>query len=140
MFFSGKHYVPSEQYTPGRTRWGENRNYPCIRYSEILLMYAEALTQGGSGNAGTADQAVNLVRERVGLAPISNVTIDQVLDEKFAELGLEWGTRFYDLLRHEKLDELNYEGRSFNAKLKYLPYPQAQVDLIPQLADHNNID
>ena len=68
LFSSGKHYLPSNQLIEGRTAYGSNKNYPVIRYAEILLMYAEALTQGASGNALSADQAVNLVRERAGMA------------------------------------------------------------------------
>ncbi len=50
--------------------------------------------QGGSGAAMTADQAVNAVRSRAGLAPLSGVTLNQVMDEKYAELAMEWGTRY----------------------------------------------
>ena len=53
MFCSGKHYLPSDQLTPGRTTYGTNKNFTCIRYAEILLMYAESLTQGASGTAGS---------------------------------------------------------------------------------------
>ena len=49
MFASGKHYLPSDQLTPGRADYGTNKNFTCIRYAEILLMHAEALTQGASG-------------------------------------------------------------------------------------------
>lgn len=48
LFSSGKHYLPSNQLIEGRTDYGSNKNYPVIRYAEILLMYAEALTQGAS--------------------------------------------------------------------------------------------
>ncbi|HQO49035.1 MAG TPA: RagB/SusD family nutrient uptake outer membrane protein [Bacteroidales bacterium] len=133
LFASGKHYLPSNQLTPGRTDYGTNKNFTVIRYAEILLMYAEALTQGASGNAGTADQAVNLVRTRAGLSPLSGVTNDQVMAEKYAELAMEWGTRYYDMVRLGKTNELSYDGRSFSADKTFLPYPQNQVDLLPIL-------
>lgn len=137
FFASGKHYLPSDQLTPGRTTYGTNKNFTCIRYAEILLMHAEALTQGASNSSISADAAVNLVRERVGLAAISGVTNAQVMDEKFAELAMEWGTRFYDMVRLEKYDELSYEGRTFTSDLRFLPYPQNQVDLLPGLQGKN---
>ncbi|MBL4561848.1 MAG: RagB/SusD family nutrient uptake outer membrane protein [Labilibaculum sp.] len=137
FFASGKHYLPSDQLTPGRTTYGTNKNFTCIRYAEILLMHAEALTQGASSSSISADAAVNLVRERVGLAAISGVTNAQVMDEKFAELAMEWGTRFYDMVRLEKYDELSYEGRTFTSDLRFLPYPQNQVDLLPGLQGKN---
>lgn len=133
LFASGKQYLPSDQLTPGRTDYGTNKNFTCIRYAEILLMYAEALTQGATGTAMTADNAVNLVRTRAGMSSLSGVTNAQVMDEKFAELAMEWGTRFYDMVRLGKNAELSYEGRSFTDNKKFLPYPQNQVDLLPVL-------
>lgn len=136
MFASGKHYLPSDQLTPGRTAYGTNNNFRCIRYAEILLMHAEALLQGGSSSAMTADQAVNLVRARAGLTPLANVTLNQVMDEKFAELAMEWGTRYYDMIRMERYGELSYDGRTFTADKTYLPYPQNQVDQLPILGEN----
>jgi hypothetical protein len=133
MFVSGKHYLPSNQLTDGRTAYGSNKNFICIRYAEILLMYAEALTNGASGSAGSATDAINLIRDRAGLGALSNVTNAQVMDEKFAELAMEWGTRFYDMVRLGKYAELSYEGRVFDQTKIFLPYPQTQVDLLPKL-------
>ncbi|MFI8603558.1 RagB/SusD family nutrient uptake outer membrane protein [Cellulophaga baltica] len=128
LFASGKHYLPSNQLIEGRTDYGSNKNYNVIRYAEILLMYAEAVTQGATASSITADEAVNLVRARSNMPALSGVTLDQVIDEKFAELGMEWGKRYFDLIRLERYDELNYDGRTFSENLKFLPYPQAQVD------------
>lgn len=133
MFASGKHYWPSELLTPGRTDYGTNKNFTCIRYAEILLMHAEALVNGATGTGMTADAAINAIRTRAGLAPLTGVTEEQVMDEKFAELAMEWGTRYYDLLRLEKYSELSYDGRTFQQTAAFLPYPQAQVDLLPVL-------
>jgi hypothetical protein len=135
IFQSGKHYLPSNQLTPGRTDYGSNKNFICIRYSEILLMYAEALTQGATGTVLTADQAVNLVRARAHLTALSGVSTDQVMDEKFAELAMEWGTRYYDMVRLGKYSELSYDGRTFSADKIFYPYPQPEVDLLQSL--HN---
>lgn len=131
LFSSGKHYLPSIQLTAGRNNYGAGKNNICIRYAEILLMYAEALTHGATGSAMTADQAVNAVRQRAGLLPISGVTTQDVLNEKFAELGLEWGIRYFDLIRLGDYNELSYDGRTFSADKAMLPYPQAQVDALP---------
>ncbi len=133
-FLSGKHYTPSTQLTPGRTTYGENNNFTCIRYAEILLIHAEALVNGASSNVISSDDAVNQVRSRAGLADLSAVTLDNVLDEKYAELAMEWGNRFYDLVRHDRSDELNHEGRTYNASTdRFLPYPLEQQNILPQL-------
>ncbi len=135
LFASGKHYLPSNQLIPGRTAYGSNKNFNIIRYGEILLMYAEALAQGASGSGMTADQAVNLVRVRAGMPTLSGVTLDQIIDEKFAELGMEWGKRYFDMLRLGRYDELSYDGRTFSEAQSFLPYPQTQVDQFPILGN-----
>ncbi len=138
LFASGKHYLPSNQLIPGRTAYGSNKDFNIIRYAEILLMYAEALTQGATGSGMSADQAVNMVRERAGMDPLTGVSLDQVLDEKFAELSMEWGKRYYDMIRLGRSDELSYDGRTFTADKTFLPYPQAQVDQFPILENANS--
>lgn len=138
LFSSGKHYLPSDQLTDGRTSYGTNKNFTCLRYAEILLMHAEALTQGASGTGMTADEAVNTVRQRAGLSTLSGVNNQQVMDEKFAELAMEWGTRFYDMVRLGNTDELSYEGRTFTEDKTYLPIPQNQIDLLPNLSGSGN--
>lgn len=138
MFASGKHYLPSEQLTPGRTDYGTNKNFPIIRYAEVLLMHAEALTQGATSSAMTAVAAVNAVRARVNMPALASVTNAQVMDEKFAELAMEWGTRYYDMIRLGRFNELNYDGRTFTEAKIFLPYPQNQVDLLPGLKAKTN--
>lgn len=135
MFASGKHYLPSNQITEGRTSYGSGKNMLVIRYAEVLLMYAEALKQGASGSSITAEAAVNLVRERAGLSALSAVTLQDVMNEKFAELAMEWGIRYYDMIRTDNYSALSYDGRTFTADKEYLPYPQAQVDAIPELVE-----
>ena len=86
----------------------------------------------------TATEAVNIVRARAGIDPLSDVTNEDVLDEKFAELAMEWGKRYYDMIRLERVDELSYDGRTFSMDKEFLPYPQAQVDQFPQLSGSAN--
>lgn len=138
LFASGKHYLPSNQLITGRTSYGSNKNYNIIRYAEILLMYAEALAQGASGGPMTADQAVNLVRTRAGMPALSGASLDDIIDEKYAELSMEWGKRYFDLIRLGRFSELSYDGRTFSEDKSFLPYPQGQVDQFPILGEINN--
>lgn len=134
LYLSGKHYLPSNQLTEGRTEYGSNNNFTVIRYAEILLMHAEALVSGASSSVMGADEAVNAVRDRAGLPSISGVTLDDVLDEKFAEFGMEWGVRFYDLVRHDRTAELTHEGKTYQpGEHRFLPYPLEQQGILPQL-------
>lgn len=138
LFASGKHYMPSNQLISGRTEYGSNKNFHIIRYAEVLLVYAEAVARGASPSGMSATEAVNIVRERAGLAPLSNVTPQDVLDEKFAELAMEWGKRYYDMIRLERTGELSYDGRTFTMDKEFLPYPQPQIDQFPVLQSTSN--
>lgn len=69
---------------------------------------------------------------------LASVTLDDIVDEKFAELGMEWGKRYYDMLRLERYNELSYDGRTFSPDKAYLPYPQGQVDQFPVLDAPSN--
>ena len=140
LFASGKHYLPSVQLTDQRNDYGGGKNMIVIRYAEILLMYAEALTRGATGSGMTADQAVNMVRNRAGMPSLSGVSSSDVMDEKFAELGMEWGIRYYDMIRLDNYGELSYDGRSFTADKELLPYPQAQLDALPSLGSSTGND
>ncbi|MDR6565149.1 RagB/SusD family nutrient uptake outer membrane protein [Chitinophaga ginsengisegetis] len=128
-YFNGKAYYPRSQMTDSRVDYyGANNNVRIMRYAEVLLMNAEAkIRKGQSGDA-----QVNLVRNRVKLASISNVTLQQLLDERHAELICEWwGERFNDLLRTDQAATVLpgfVKGQS-----DYIPIPQAQEDVNPRL-------
>jgi hypothetical protein len=96
-------------------------------------MHAEALTQGATSSDMTALAAVNAVRARASLPALASVDNTQVMNEKYAELAMEWGTRYYDMVRLGKYAELSYDGRTFTEAKIFLPYPQTQVDLLPAL-------
>lgn len=135
-FHSGKHILPSSQVTAGvANRFNSGKNFTVIRYAEVLLMHAEAVVSGGSNASISPEEAVNLVRQRAGLDPLGSVDLQTVLDEKYAELATEWGIRFADVVRHGITDELNEGGdKSYNpSEDRFIPYPVAQVDLLPQL-------
>lgn len=135
-FGSGKYIQPSTEYTPGRnSSTGANKNWIGIRYAEILLVHAEALTRGATSSAMTALEAVNEVRERANMEALGSVTTDDVLAEKFAELATERGIRYTDMVRTANTAELSHEGKTFTMDLAYYPFPIDQVSELPQLAE-----
>ncbi|WP_282115710.1 RagB/SusD family nutrient uptake outer membrane protein [Cellulophaga baltica] len=138
IFASGKHYLPTNQLIPGRVEYGSNKNYIVYRYAETLLMYAEAITQGANQTSISADEAINLVRARASMPPVSGVTLDQIVDEKYAELAMEWGKRFFDMVRLGRNDELSYEGRTFTPDKAFVTYHQNQIDEFPILGNISN--
>ncbi|MVT08377.1 RagB/SusD family nutrient uptake outer membrane protein [Chitinophaga tropicalis] len=128
-YFNGKSYFPRSQMTPDRVDYyGANNNIRVMRYAEVLLMNAEAKIRKGQNG----DAQVNEVRQRVKLAPLSQVTLQQLLEERHAELICEWwGERFNDLLRTDQAAAVLpgfVKGPS-----DYIPIPQAQEDVNPKL-------
>ncbi len=80
-------------------------NFPILRYSDVLLMYAEAINEVSAANAGEAYDYVKQVRDRAGIATrdkgeyASQAAMRQfVRNERGRELCFE-GLRKYDLIR-----------------------------------------
>jgi hypothetical protein len=71
-------------------------NYRVMRYAEVLLLAAEASIK--SGDAGSALNYVNEVRDRAQLPALSSVTLEDIKKEKRLELCFE-AVRFQDLVR-----------------------------------------
>lgn len=128
-------------------------NWPLLRYSDVLLMYAEALNELNNGANAEAVNAVKQVRLRafkndaskVGDIPTSYQAFkDFIIQERKLELCFEgfrksdltrWGILYEHLMAEKnKLVQLcNHEG-------KYANVPQYRVyklDQIPGLQDPN---
>ena len=67
-----------------------------LRLSDIYLVYAEACFL--TGDAATALEYVNEVRDRAHAAPLASVTINDIWNERRLELALE-GDNWYDYVR-----------------------------------------
>ena len=76
--WNGKAYTPTNQLTPGRTKYGANNNVRIFRYADVLLMNAEAKVRLGKDG----DASLKLVRDRAGMSEIDGATVDQILDER----------------------------------------------------------
>ncbi len=74
---------------------------PVFRLADIYLMKAECFVMGNQGNADEAIAAVNVVRERAGASTWTNVTANDLLDERARELYWE-NHRRTDLVRFNK--------------------------------------
>lgn len=72
-----------------------------LRLSDIYLVYAEACFL--TGDAATALEYVNQVRERANAEPLKAVTFDDIWKERRLELALE-GDRWYDFVRRSYYD------------------------------------
>lgn len=112
--------------------WSYNNNERILRYSDILLLYAEVLSQTGQDAAAITE--VNKVRSRAGLGSIEDVMTDQGIDlytaiklERRLELAQE-AQRFFDLVRWGDagtvLGPLGFQA----GKHEHYPIPQTEID------------
>jgi starch-binding outer membrane protein, SusD/RagB family len=121
-------------------------NFTALRYADVLLMYAEALNEGG----GTEDPHtyINMVRDRADLLPLSGLTKEQMTlaleQERRVEFFLE-GHRWFDLVRTGRLaDVMNTyfanEGLNFSVAPHewILPIPLREIDIDPELEQNPN--
>ena len=79
-----------------KTMHQTEKNYPMMRYAEVLLLAAEANLM--VGNQAKADEYMNIVRRRAELPDMAGVTLSDIQQEKRCELYNE-GVRGYDLIR-----------------------------------------
>jgi starch-binding outer membrane protein, SusD/RagB family len=112
----------------------------CLRFADILLMQAEALTM--QGKVTDAYSYINRVRARAKLSALTNgFSQDQMMSEIKHQRMIEFyreGQRFYDLRRWGMLaQELKNSDKenadNFEPKFAYLPLPQAELDANPNL-------
>ncbi len=137
--YNGKVYTPSVSNGWNYNGYGFDHNVRILRYADILLMYAEAKVNGATAitaSGMTADQAVNLVRERAGLLPLAGVTLQQIWDERRAELALE-EDRFFDLIRTGQAATALSSKGFVTGKHEVYPIPSAQMQLNPTLTQNN---
>ena len=88
-------------------------NQAWIRYSEVLLLYAEAQLAANGDSDGSGLEALNKTRTRSGLSALGSYNMQELKDEKRAELFFE-GERFFDLVRWgDCATELADKGRTW---------------------------
>lgn len=109
--------------------WSSGTTY-IIRYSEVLLTYAEAKAMSSAPDASAYD-AINQVRQRAGLPYLSpglsqTAFRDSVVAERGWEFAAEAGIRWFDLVRIETVQKANSTRDA------------SEVNLINQPSDANH--
>ena len=108
-------------------------NYRVIRYADVLLMAAEAHFQ--NGNISEAQNKVDLVRNRVGVASTTVNSIDDIFNERRYELACE-GHWFFDLVRWGKAESAIDGFQTGTHEL--FPIPTLEIDLAGGNWSQNN--
>ena len=102
-------------------------NFPVLRYSDVLLMIAEAENEINSAPTPLAYECINKVRTRAGIAPLANLTKDEfreaMKDERAMELCFEY-TRRFDLIRWgEYVQKMNEQAPIAQAGIQWTQGP-----------------
>jgi starch-binding outer membrane protein, SusD/RagB family len=130
-----------KKYVVGKTsaetgiqdEWGGTSacNY-IMRYSDLLLIHAEAIM---AGNAETSDPAAllsfNKVRNRAGLPSKTKITHDDMIHERRVELAFE-GEYWYDLGRLPASEAISIMSQQDRSAYSTTPanYTPTEADLI----------
>ena len=134
-------YSDNNKDCPTSKNLNYNNNKRIYRYAEALLNAAELLLQTG-GSASEATGYVNEVRNRAGVAALSNASIDDIIEERHLEFCGE-GKRYFDLVRSGKAatvlvpDKYGYRTNSWTPSKKHIPLAQSELDADPTLVQNN---
>lgn len=119
-----------------------NNDFPIYRYTDVLLMKAEALWRINPSDL-EALRLVNMVRERAGVDDFLQLTADRLLAERGREM-------FYEIFRRQDL--IRFDGEvgetRYNDPWKFkeqspswrnvFPIPRDQIEANPNLVQHSH--
>lgn len=116
-------------------------NHRIIRLADVMLMYAEV--QFLLGDDGTGLQALNDVRDRVKMPPVTELTAEAIIHERDVELAFE-GFRYIDLIRWSfdpqwGIDwvEIYGDERFIVGKNEFFPIPISEINVNGGLLEQN---
>ncbi|MGN8068616.1 RagB/SusD family nutrient uptake outer membrane protein [Mucilaginibacter sp. 22184] len=134
-YYANKYKVASLSSTIAVTE------YPIVmRFAEQYLIRAEARAQQNNLSGAVAD--INMIRSRAGLpnstANSQSDILDAVAHERQVELFSEWGHRWFDLKRTNKLDAVMsvvtpQKGGTWASFEQFMPIPPDDIRADPNL-------
>ncbi len=136
-----KYYYPT--YGDKDAPDNDPTNINIIRYSDVLLMYAEVqfLLDGDADASGLP--ALNEVRARAGMGAIASLNRQAIMHERDVEFATE-GLRFFDLVRWSfdpawNIDWFQIYGKAVftTGKNEFLPIPVTEINLNQGLLKQN---
>lgn len=127
-FYAKKYFNNKSEDAPfGDPNPNGGSNDRVIRFSDVLLMHAEAAAQ--TGDEAGAKASLNLVRKRVGIPEISPsgaALLEAIYRERRIELGLE-SHRFFDLVRTGRASQVLGSQGFVAGTHDIFPIPQSQI-------------
>jgi starch-binding outer membrane protein, SusD/RagB family len=129
-------FYPDANWDPS-TR-SDNHDVPVFRYADILMMKAEAILRGAAATNGeTPVTLVNQIRTRAKAPLVSDITLDELLDERVREFAWEAWHR-NDLIRFGKYSATWLFKDAVSEKYRELfPVPADQIKLNANLKQND---
>lgn len=119
------------------TSRNQSNDVPFLRYSDIILMKAEAILRGGTATMGhTAVSLVNMVRaNRTTSAPLSSVSLEDLYAERAREFAWEAWHR-NDMIRFGKFEGSWGYKTDANTYKRIFPIPTSAMAVNPALVQN----
>lgn len=112
--FSGYHQIKGFPNSSDENYY-KGIDYPCIRYAEVLLTFAEAKAELGELDQQVLDETINLIRDRAGMPHLSmGAKADPYMQRQFPDIGAELLE-----IRRERSVELVFEGLRFDDLMRW---------------------
>jgi starch-binding outer membrane protein, SusD/RagB family len=108
---------------------------PVFRYSDIILMKAEAIQKGGNGTMGhTALSLINMLRAQRTTSPaLTSLTLDDIYAERCREFSWECWHR-NDMIRFGKFESSYGLGKTnTDTYRRIFPIPTSALTANPNL-------
>lgn len=123
-------------YTNTTSR-NQNNDVPVFRYSDIILMKAEAILRGGTPTMGqTALSLVNMLRaDRTTSPPWSTVDLDSIYEERCREFAWETWHR-NDMIRFGKFEDAYGFKTDTDPNRRIFPIPTTALSTNPKLVQN----
>jgi hypothetical protein len=124
-------------------RW--TMDIPCLRFTDVLLMYAEALSEASNAVEPESINIVNQIRGRAGLVDLTAADVPdmpsfraRLLNERRSEFAWE-GLRWFDLRRTGTAVAALQAAGHTQANEYWLLYqiPQTEIDKMPDVLVQN---
>jgi hypothetical protein len=119
------------------TSRNQNNDVPVFRYSDVILMKAEAILRGGTATLGqTPLSLANSLRAQRTTSPAwTNVTLDSLYAERARELAWETWRR-NDAIRYGKYEDRWLFKTDNNPNKRIFPIPQTALTNNPKLVQN----
>ncbi|THU39499.1 RagB/SusD family nutrient uptake outer membrane protein [Niastella caeni] len=134
--------LPNPTITATTNTLNMKEYFMVLRIGEQYLIRAEA--RAHQGKIGGAQVDLNAIRARAGLpntaANDKSTLLSAILHERQVELFSEWGHRWFDLIRTEKIDEimkivtpLKANGGAWQSYKQLYPLPMIELQKAPNI-------